>query len=117
MKYTKRLIGPIKHAPPWALGFLGLSKQDQLMRNYLIYINKLAVLMLFISLPSVADDLPDELLNAPIHLISGKSVSLAEYKGERPVYLKFWATWCQPCREQMPHFEHVQKKYGDEVEV
>ena len=87
------------------------------MRNYLIYLNKLIVLTLFISGHSVAGNLPDELLNAPIHLTSGKSVSLADYKGEKPVYLKFWATWCQPCRQQMPHFEHVQKEYGDEIEV
>ena len=87
------------------------------MRKHITRMNKIVFLTLFISIRSVADTLPEELLDAPIHLISGETVSLAEYKGERPVYLKFWATWCQPCRQQMPHFEHVQKEYGDEIEV
>src|SRR5690554_6901591 len=87
------------------------------MRNYLTHINKIIFMMLFIATHSAADGLLDELLNAPIHLISGETVSLAEYQGEKPVYLKFWATWCQPCRQQMPHFQHVQEKYGDEIEV
>lgn len=74
------------------------------------------VLMIF-SINLYAMNLPDKLLNIPIPLISGKHTSLAEFKGKRPVYLKFWATWCQPCRKEMPHFEHVQNEYGELVEV
>lgn len=87
------------------------------MNTYLIYIKTIFIGMLFIVMHSYASNLPDELLNAPIHLVSGKTVSLAEYQGKKPVYLKFWATWCQPCRKQMPHFEHTQKEYGNAIEV
>ena len=38
--------------------------------------------------------------------IDGKTIDLAKLYGRKPVYLKFWATWCVPCREQMPGFEH-----------
>src|SRR4051812_47217524 len=34
--------------------------------------------------------------------IDGDTIDLAALYGARPVYLKFWATWCVPCREQMP---------------
>ena len=27
--------------------------------------------------------------------------------------LDFWATWCDPCREEIPHFVELQKQYGD----
>ncbi len=42
---------------------------------------------------------------------SGKRVSLADLKG-KPVLLNFWATWCTPCKVEMPWFEEFQKKYA-----
>ncbi len=37
--------------------------------------------------------------------------------GGRPVVLNFWATWCPPCRVEMPHFEAAAQLYGDDVAV
>lgn len=76
-----------------------------------------AFLFLIVPIKLFASNLPIELLNLPITLISGEKVSLAKYKGDKPVYLKFWATWCQPCLKEMPHFEHIQNKYGESIEV
>ncbi len=39
----------------------------------------------------------------------GKAVKLSDYKG-KVVVLKFWATWCGPCINSMPHFEQVYSK-------
>ena len=47
--------------------------------------------------------------------IDGKTIDLAKFYGRRPVYLKFWATWCVPCREQMPGFERDYETLGDRV--
>ncbi|MCL2660870.1 MAG: TlpA family protein disulfide reductase [Acidobacteriaceae bacterium] len=44
--------------------------------------------------------------------LDGKKVSLADYKG-RPVLVNFWATWCDPCRLEMPWFEQFRKQYAD----
>jgi peroxiredoxin len=49
--------------------------------------------------------------------LDGKTLDLAKLYGTKPVYLKFWATWCVPCREQMPKFEHIYETLGDRIEV
>lgn len=42
----------------------------------------------------------------------GKEHTLSEYKG-KTVFLNFWATWCPPCRGEMPDIEEVYKEYGE----
>ena len=41
----------------------------------------------------------------------GKEHRLSDYKGKK-VFLNFWATWCPPCRSEMPHIEDLYKEYG-----
>jgi thiol-disulfide isomerase/thioredoxin len=48
---------------------------------------------------------------------SGKDVTLSSFKG-RTVLLNLWATWCQPCREEMPALNRLQQSLGsDKFEV
>lgn len=49
--------------------------------------------------------------------IDGDTIDLGKLYGARPVYLKFWATWCIPCREQMPGFERIYETLGDRMAV
>jgi len=41
----------------------------------------------------------------------GKPLSLAQYKGQ-VVMLNFWASWCVPCKQEMPLLDSIQKKYS-----
>lgn len=49
--------------------------------------------------------------------IDGTTIDLGHLYGKQAVYLKFWATWCVPCREQMPHFEHIYETAGPDLAV
>lgn len=41
----------------------------------------------------------------------GKTVSLFDFKG-KPTLVVFWATWCPPCRREVPELKDIQKNYG-----
>src|SRR6202451_4716223 len=43
--------------------------------------------------------------------LDGKTVRLSDFRG-KPVVLNFWATWCGPCKIEMPWFVDFQKQYG-----
>ena len=45
--------------------------------------------------------------------LSGEKINLADYKG-KVVLLDFWATWCGPCRIEIPGFVELQRKYGSQ---
>lgn len=44
--------------------------------------------------------------------INGKEVSLSDLKGKY-VYIDIWATWCPPCRQELPHLKELEKKMHD----
>jgi thiol-disulfide isomerase/thioredoxin len=43
--------------------------------------------------------------------LEGKTIRLSDFRG-KPVVLNFWATWCGPCKIEMPWFVDFQKQYG-----
>jgi thiol-disulfide isomerase/thioredoxin len=52
-----------------------------------------------------------------LQMIDGGKLDLKKVYGSKPVYLKLWATYCIPCRAQMPGFEAIYQKYKDQMEV
>ena len=48
--------------------------------------------------------------------IQGKEVNLSDFRGKW-VVVNFWATWCPPCRKEIPDFVKFKNLYADQVEV
>jgi len=47
--------------------------------------------------------------------VNGHVVRLSDFRG-KIVVLNFWATWCPPCRKEIPDFMELQKQYGSDVQ-
>ena len=59
---------------------------------------------------------PDAAPAFQLNDLNGKPVSLAEARG-KIVLLNFWATWCGPCRAEIPDLVDLQKRYADKFEI
>lgn len=51
-----------------------------------------------------------------IHDLDGRPVDLGRFVGVKPVFLEFWATWCELCAQLMPTVEAAHAAYGSKVE-
>jgi thiol-disulfide isomerase/thioredoxin len=59
---------------------------------------------------------PDPAPDFKLTTLEGKALNLAEYKN-KVVLLNFWATWCGPCRAEVPDLVELQNKYKDQVQI
>jgi thiol-disulfide isomerase/thioredoxin len=48
--------------------------------------------------------------------LEGKPVDLGQYIGKRPIFLEFWATWCELCEQLLPKVRQAVAQYGNQVE-
>ena len=108
-------------------------KKDQKLKALLFFVALFAVLFWF-SMPQgneqpmeqkdktqQAQKVNDEqsLPEAPLFTLNnleGEKVSLKDYRG-KIVFVNFWATWCGPCRMEIPHFVKLIDKYGDDLAI
>lgn len=49
--------------------------------------------------------------------ISGRVIQLSDYIGRKYVILDFWATWCGPCRKELPELQDFYEEHGDRIEI
>jgi len=56
---------------------------------------------------------PDFILQS----VGGNNIQLSSFRGKKAVVVNFWATWCPPCREEMPYFEDIFVDNKKELEI
>jgi thiol-disulfide isomerase/thioredoxin len=61
--------------------------------------------------------LPENIMQASINLLDGQKTKLSDYSG-KVLIVDLWATWCGPCKQEIPHLVEIAKEYKDKgVEV
>jgi peroxiredoxin len=65
-----------------------------------------------VAFPVVAGELSGAAPDFTLQSRGGEQISLSELRGD-VVMINFWATWCGPCREEMPHLEALHQRYSD----
>lgn len=70
---------------------------------------------------AVSDDqtgiaLGDRAPDFKVQTMDGEEVNLSDYKGKK-VFLNFWATWCPPCKAEMPHMQAFYEEQPEDVEI
>ena len=81
------------------------------MLNRSLRLAPLAVLAA-LAFPTIAIPADSRPIDMPFKDLNGRKVHIRDYRG-KPVVLNFWATWCVPCREEMPMFAEVAKQYTE----
>lgn len=54
--------------------------------------------------------------NFELQTLSGETIKLSDLKGKK-VFINFWATWCAPCKEEMPEMQKFYDNHSDELEI
>ncbi|KIL14116.1 hypothetical protein C2W58_00412 [Bacillus pumilus] len=65
--------------------------------------------------PAIGLEKGDQAPDFELKTLDGQTASLSDYQGKK-VLINFWATWCKPCRTEMPDLAAIRSEY-DQVEV
>jgi thiol-disulfide isomerase/thioredoxin len=83
-----------------------------MMRKIFIFIFFIGIIVLFGYQGCKAPVTPSSLPAVELQDLSGKRIKLSEFSG-KPLILNLWATWCGPCRFEIPMLNDLHKKYAD----
>lgn len=58
----------------------------------------------------------EEAMDFKVQSMDGETLQLSDLRGKK-VMLNFWATWCPPCKKEMPEIEKFNEKHNDDIEI
>lgn len=87
-------------------------KKNRIITGTAVFILLIAGILTIGVSPALAKEAP----NFTLTDTNGEEVSLSDYKG-KVIILDFWATWCGPCRMEIPSFIKLQDDYNEDVVI
>ena len=97
-------------SPAWTV-----SRRAQVVKVILLGMSSFAALTCQVRSETLLDwpKKPIEAEDFAAQTADGKSIRLSDFKG-KVVFLNFWATWCVPCREEMPAMQRIHETMKDQ---
>src|SRR5690606_21735272 len=97
----------------WLYGVLMMKSNPSLRPALLSGLGVASLIWLAGTLIVLAPDSDQvRLKSEPVLTVDGKQITLNEFQG-KPTVVNLWATWCPPCRREMPAFEQAQNAHPD----
>lgn len=114
----KKIIFLIAAAAAIVAGIIGIRARKAEVRNGPVYGSHQSVTGMVKNASAVIRLVKNPEAAPPFqaHDLSGMLVSNANWSG-KVVLINFWATWCPPCREEIPELIALQKQYGDRLQI
>jgi len=75
-------------------------------------LNKLTIVSIFVLMLSMTVFAGPKAPNFTLQNLEGEEVSLSDYEGN-VLIIDFWATWCPPCKMEIPHFNELFTEYNE----
>lgn len=75
------------------------------------------IAMLVVTAAATAADVGDVAPDFEIATQDGVVLRLSEFRGQKPVYLVFWNTWCSFCIKKVPRYIKLQEQFADKIEI
>lgn len=104
---------PFGYFAAWVYGVWMMKSQPPLRHTLL---SGLGIATFIWMAGALLTSLPDSeavrLTSAPVYTVDGHQITLDEFQ-EKPTVVNLWATWCPPCRREMPAFEQAQNAHPE----
>ncbi len=90
---------------------IGELKKEEAMKKAIIFLIVGLIFIFALAYNAAGQNIGSAAPQFTLKDIDGKNVNLNDYK-DKVIILDFWATWCPPCRKEIPDFIALQNEYG-----
>ena len=73
--------------------------------------------LLLIGVSATAANIGDLAPDFQVTTQNGSTFQLSDFRGQKPVYVVFWNSWCSYCIKKTPRYQKLQEQFGDKIEI